>query len=136
MRDRLRIYSQMIPGGLMSFVILRSMFAHTTPTDLVVLPFVASLFVGGILALKRQPVANWLLLFGSFGALAAGTFFHYVRIAFIIRNGGMERADGYGSPLAFLLGWAATTIVLFIPGLIFSIWNGRKIIQNRQRQTA
>lgn len=26
------------------------------------------------------------------------------RIMFVIQNGGMERADGYGSPLAFLIG--------------------------------
>ena len=136
MRDRFRIYAQMVPGGLMSLVILWSMFAHTTPTDFIVLPFVLSLLIGGILALNRQPIANWLLLFGSFGALAAGTVFHYLRIAFIIRNGGMERSDGYGSPLAFLLGWAATTIIFFIPGLVFSIWNGRKIIQCRRLQTA
>lgn len=116
----------------MCFVILQSMFTKTTPTDLIVLPFVVSLFFGGILALNRKPIANWLLLFGSIGALAAGTFFHYVRIVFIIQNGGMERSDGYGSPLAFLLGWATTTIILFIPGLIFSIWNGREILHHRQ----
>ena len=36
------------------------------------------------------------------------------RINFIIENGGMERADGYGSPLAFLIGFVAE-LYLFIP---------------------
>jgi len=26
------------------------------------------------------------------------------RVTFVLKNGGMERADGYGSPLAFLIG--------------------------------
>jgi len=113
----------------MSIVILQSMIGRVTMTDLIVLPFVGSLFIGGILALFRKPVSNWLMLFGASGVLIAGTYFHYIRIVFIIHNHSMEGANGYGSPLAFLLGWAATTVTLFIPGLLFTIWNGWKIIQ-------
>lgn len=132
MSEYLRILPQMIVGGFMSFVILQSMIGRVTFTDLIVLPFVGSLFIGGILAFFRKPLANWLLLFGASGVLAAGTYFHYARIVFIIQNHSMEGLNGYGSPLAFLLGWAATTIILFIPGLLFTIWNGRKIIQCNQ----
>jgi hypothetical protein len=37
-----------------------------------------------------------------------------LRINFVIENGGMERADGYGSPLAFLIGLIGEQI-FFIP---------------------
>ena len=136
MRYYLRIFPQMIVGAFMFFIIIRSMCSRITPTDLIVLPFVSSLFIGGILSLLHKPVANWLLFFGSLGALAAGTFFHYLRIRFIVQNGGMEGANGYGSPLAFLLGWAAATIILFLPGLLFSIWNAQQIIQHLRLQKA
>lgn len=132
MCDSLRIYLQLIPGFLMSVIILGSMVTRATPTDWVVLPFALSLSLGGILAIARKPVCNWFLFFGSLGVLAAGTFFHYVRIDFILRNGGMEGPRGYGSPVAFLLGWLMTTVVLFVPGVVFSIWNGREIIRHRR----
>ncbi|WLQ17070.1 hypothetical protein O5O45_14210 [Hahella aquimaris] len=38
----------------------------------------------------------------------------YERVKFIIDNGGMERADGYGSPMAFLIG-LVTEQFFFIP---------------------
>ena len=38
----------------------------------------------------------------------------FERVYFISTNGGMERADGYGSPLAFLIG-LSFELVLFIP---------------------
>ena len=47
------------------------------------------------------------------------------RILFVYENGGMERTDGYGSPMAFLLGLFFEQIffipltVLFIYGLFF-----------------
>ena len=132
MSEYLRVIPQMIVGGVMSFVILQSMIGRITLTDLIVLPFMGSLFIGGILALFHKPVSNWLLLFGASGVLIAGTYFHYVRIVFIIHNHSMEGPNGYGSPLAFLLGSTATTITLFFPGLLFTIWNGRKIIHRTQ----
>lgn len=123
MLQRLRIYPQCIFGGVMSFIVVWSMFGRVTLTDLVVLPFFLSFFIGGMMAFLHQPIANWLLLLGSLGPLALGTFFHYARVDFIIKNGGMEGPNGFGSPLAFLIGWIFTTVVFFIPGVLFVIWN-------------
>jgi len=50
------------------------------------------------------------------------------RILFILENGGMERADGYGSPMAFLLGLTFEQIffipltILIISGLFFILF--------------
>jgi len=54
------------------------------------------------------------------------------RILFIFENGGMERADGYGSPMAFLLGLIFEQIffipltLLVIYGLYFILLKKRK----------
>jgi hypothetical protein len=37
------------------------------------------------------------------------------RVGFIIREGGMERADGYGSPALFLFNWLTELSVFLIP---------------------
>ena len=72
--------------------------------------FVAAIFLGSVwcfaaFGLFRR--ANWAY-FVSRGILGIlFLFFSYQiirRIIFVVQNGGMERADGYGSPLAFLLG--------------------------------
>ncbi|WP_155237933.1 hypothetical protein [Teredinibacter turnerae] len=36
------------------------------------------------------------------------------RVVFVLENGGMEQADGYGSPLAFIIG-LSFELVLFLP---------------------
>ena len=51
------------------------------------------------------------------------------RVLFVIENGGMERADGYGSPLAFLLGVLLEQF-FFLP-LSFSMIFGIAIIVKR-----
>jgi len=38
----------------------------------------------------------------------------FQRVVFVFENGGMERADGYGSPLAFIIG-LSFELVLLIP---------------------
>lgn len=43
------------------------------------------------------------------------------RIEFILREGGMERADGYGSPLAFLVGMIFEGLILAIPAVILML---------------
>ena len=40
------------------------------------------------------------------------------RIGFVLREGGMERADGYGSPLAFLLGVVGEGLILGLPAIL------------------
>ena len=55
------------------------------------------------------------------------------RILFVIENGGMDRADGYGSPMAFLLGLVGEQF-FFIPlsiamtAGIFAIWGSTKTL--------
>lgn len=49
------------------------------------------------------------------------------RILFVLENGGMERADGYGSPLAFLIGLVGEQL-FFLP-LCFSIILGALAIR-------
>jgi len=54
-----------------------------------------------------------------------------IRILFIFENGGMERADGSGSPMAFLLGLTFEQIffipltILFVQGLFFILSKGK-----------
>jgi hypothetical protein len=43
------------------------------------------------------------------------------RIGFVLREGGMERADGYGSPLAFLLGVVGEGLILGLPTILMMI---------------
>ena len=50
------------------------------------------------------------------------------RVQFVIENGGMEKADGYGSPAAFLVG-AAFEQILFIP-TCFIVFFGTKHFLN------
>ena len=58
------------------------------------------------------------------------------RIMFVFENGGMERADGYGSPLAFLIGLVGEQL-FFLP-LCFSIFFGVLTVKsfNRSKQPA
>ena len=63
---------------------------------------------------RNNIVAFWL-------SLVISTIFWFVlllqttnRIFFIMENGGMERADGQGSPLAFLIGMVIE-LLFFIP---------------------
>lgn len=43
------------------------------------------------------------------------------RIGFVLREGGMERADGYGSPLAFLLGVVGEGLILGLPAILLIV---------------
>ncbi len=52
----------------------------------------------------------------------------FQRAYFIIENGGMERADGYGSPLAFLIGLAGEQL-FFLPASVV-VLIGWKMIYN------
>lgn len=60
-----------------------------------------------------------------FGVLAvfAGSLWLFQsirRIGFVIREGGMERADGYGSPLAFLIGVVGEGLSLGLPAIFLA----------------
>jgi hypothetical protein len=45
----------------------------------------------------------------------------FQRIVFMIHEGGMERRDGYGSPMAFLLGMIAEFFILGLPAIAFTL---------------
>lgn len=49
------------------------------------------------------------------GLWLLGCFLTVRRIMFVIENQGMERADGFGSPLAFLIGLIFEQCFLFVP---------------------
>jgi hypothetical protein len=46
------------------------------------------------------------------------------RVVFIVQNGGMDRASGEGSPVAFLLGWMGEASLL-LPGIFLCLWLAR-----------
>ena len=57
------------------------------------------------------------------------------RVAFIIREGGMERADGLGSPLLFLFNWVIELSVAFVPLTLIGIKLARAFRRERYRST-
>ncbi len=54
-----------------------------------------------------------------------------MRIGFVIENGGMERADGFGSPLTFLLGLVGEQI-FFVPLSVAMIAGAPAIRESRK----
>lgn len=55
------------------------------------------------------------------------------RIVFVMQNGGMERADGYGSPVAFLLG-VITEMLFFLPLSFTEVLGFAVLLRKRQEQ--
>ena len=53
------------------------------------------------------------------------------RVLFIFENGGMEKANGLGSPMAFLLGMSFE-LILFIP-LSYAFISGILYLRNKQK---
>ncbi len=93
------------------------------------------LWWGQVVSLKRGSRSGFLLSFSIAVVMWTGLFFQTVRrILFMVEHGGMERSDGYGSPLAFLLGFV-TEQLLFLPltvVVIFGIQAGRHLRQVSQ----
>ncbi|WGO99476.1 hypothetical protein QFX18_05295 [Saccharophagus degradans] len=72
------------------------------------------LWVGSIKASKgnRQGI---VISCGIAGLLSLPMAYRLIqRVVFVLENGGMERADGYGSALAFIIGLSFESL-LFIP---------------------
>ena len=78
---------------------------------------------GGLLALCKSSVGERMILWCSFMLFGLGGLFLTLRIGFIAINGGMEAADGRGSPMAFLLGFAFQIVFFLLPGAAFFTWN-------------
>ena len=121
--DRARIALQFLFCLVLLSLYAPGFFAQPNVTGGIWVGGLALWLAGAFLLLLRQAAGDWLLLIGSLFPLGLGTIYHAARITFILRHGSLEGPDGYGSPLAFLLGWAFTTVLLFLPGLGFSIWN-------------
>lgn len=73
---------------------------YLIPLSLLVL----TVALGAVLILlrKRLGLLLTMILMGAFLLLGIGLF--VARIWFTIENGGMEAPDGYGSPMAFMIG--------------------------------
>jgi hypothetical protein len=86
---------------------------------------------GGFLALTwiiffgvklKYKVCFWISLIISTIAWVLLLAQAVIRIQFVLENGGMDRKDGYGSPVAFLLGLVGEQL-FFVP-LIFVVYYG------------
>jgi hypothetical protein len=53
------------------------------------------------------------------------------RVVFVVQNGGMDRADGYGSPLAFLMG-AVFEQFFFLPLSLVIVFGVAALLRKRQ----
>lgn len=53
--------------------------------------------------------------------LLEGVCLFIVRVWFIIENGGMDRKDGFGSPVAFMIGWVFEITVITFPSLVLTL---------------
>jgi len=82
--------------------------------------FVTWLIYAGVK--HKHIIAIWLSIFMATIVWVVLLFQTGRRILFVIENGGFERADGYGSPLAFLIG-VVTEQLFFIP-LCFVVISG------------
>ena len=83
--------------------------------------------------LKNQKPYAFIVSFSFISLLWTPLLYRtYERVVFIIENGGFERADGYGSPLAFLIGIVFEQIffiplsILFISGLVTILLHKRE----------
>jgi ABC-type Co2+ transport system permease subunit len=87
-----------------------------TPTSATLCVVALAGVVSGVASYKRE----WRWAHRSVGVFLAtvltlGVALLVVRLAFVLREGGMERADGYGSPLSFLIGLALEQGLLTAP---------------------
>ena len=83
--------------------------------------------------LNRQKPYAFIVSFSFISLLWIPLLYQtYARVIFVIENGGFERADGYGSPLAFLIGIVFEQIffiplsILFISGLVTILLHKRE----------
>ncbi|MFN2567135.1 MAG: hypothetical protein ABR499_19225 [Gemmatimonadaceae bacterium] len=82
---------------------------------------VAILLIRGVLS-AILPALALVAVPWSFGAAQTTR-----RVAFIIREGGMERADGYGSPALFLINWVMELSLLLAPLTLIAVSLGRAL---------
>jgi hypothetical protein len=91
------------------------------PVDVALAAFSAAWWGAGVGLLRGRPGAPWAALALTVLPLSLALAQTARRAAFIWRVGDLERADGYGSPLAFLLGMAVEQTVFVVPLTVLGI---------------
>ncbi len=102
-------------AGVLQVALLKRGISEARPFSLALGASASIGIAGGVLLLFRLRSGAVAVAVFVASQLLAGLWFFWLRVQFIIENGGMEGPDGYGSPLAFLIGWiweqAITTAV-------------------------
>jgi glucan phosphoethanolaminetransferase (alkaline phosphatase superfamily) len=110
-----------IYGPLLAFFLFVSFWNAKWPAFAVLCFFTAILILLARTILKKERISR------SVTAVAASVFWIAYgtllsrRIIFMIQEGGMERRDGYGSPMAFLLGMISEGFLLALPAMAFTL---------------
>ena len=89
---------------------------------------------GGFLALFISLAGERILYWSSLLLFAIGTLFLLLRIQFIFINGGMDRADANGSPMAFFMGFIFQIGFFLLPGILFFFWNAAAFKQLKKAE--
>ena len=112
--------------------ILFSLFVHK-PLNILIFTFNFIIWILTYTYLKKQTYIAFILSYSLVNILWIPLLYRTInRILFIFENGGMERADGFGSPLAFLLGIIFEQIffipltILWISGFYFILFKRDK----------
>ena len=85
---------------------------------------------GSFIALeKRKYISFWFTLVATSGIWLLLLIRTIQRINFVIENGGFEKADGSGSPLAFLIGLAGEQL-FFLPASVVIIIGWHTVIKS------
>lgn len=92
------------------------------------------LFWSIYICLRKSSKGSFIFSYLLVNLLWWPLFIHAIlRIIFIIQNGGMERADGYGSPVLFLFNFLLEMII-FLP-LTYTIVLGFKALKFKIRKS-
>jgi hypothetical protein len=88
----------------------------------------ATALVGGLQLVARRKEGLQVAFIGVAVLLTVGLVSLGMRAAFVVSNGGIEGPDGFGSPMAFLIGLAFEQGLFTLPssGLMWSLWRTRR----------
>ena len=84
--------------------------------------------VGGVQLASNRRQGFEMAVIGTSIVLAIGLGLLGLRVFFTARNGGIEGPDGFGSPLAFLIGLAFEQMLFSVPafGLLLALRRSRR----------
>lgn len=84
--------------------------------------------LGCVGLVSRMPRADELVLCGAFAPVVVGLMQWVYRINFVITHHGLTNpADSSGSAAVFAAIWAAETLLVLLPGVVFALWNARSL---------